>query len=299
MENKPLGVRKGTWTKEEDFLLKQCVDKYGEGKWHLVPLRAGLNRCRKSCRLRWLNYLRPDIKRGCFTKDEVDLIIRLHKLLGNKWSLIAGRLPGRTANDVKNFWNTHIEKKLAVIGERTRKDVQNNNITERKIIKPRPRTFSKLHTTCPNETKEATNFPNFWNTLIEKKLAIIGERTRKDVQKINITETKIIKPRPRTFSKLHITCPNGTKEATPSNNATLTCTSKEEPNEYIKWWSELLEATENGESSGNLFPEDNQTGESSSALHDVDNYTTPSAHHLFSFFDHDVNVWENLSLDDK
>ncbi|KAL2241457.1 UNVERIFIED_CONTAM: Transcription factor MYB1, partial [Sesamum indicum] len=78
MENKASGLRKGAWTKEEDILLTKCIDKYGEGKWHQVPIRAGLNRCRKSCRLRWLNYLRPNIKRGLFTKDEVDLIVRLH-----------------------------------------------------------------------------------------------------------------------------------------------------------------------------------------------------------------------------
>nr|AYJ72555.1 MYBF110 [Actinidia chinensis] len=112
MESVTLGVRKGAWTEEEDKLLKKCIEKYGEGKWHQVPLRSGLNRCRKSCRMRWLNYLRPNINRGNFTADEVDLIIRLHKLLGNRWSLIAGRLPGRTSNDVKNYWNTHLQKKL-------------------------------------------------------------------------------------------------------------------------------------------------------------------------------------------
>ncbi|KAH7852827.1 hypothetical protein Vadar_029752 [Vaccinium darrowii] len=111
MDRVPLGVRKGAWTEEEDCLLKKCIEKHGEGKWHQVPYKSGLNRCRKSCRLRWLNYLRPNIKRGNFTVDEVDLIIRLHKLLGNRWSLIAGRLPGRTSNDVKNYWNTHLHKK--------------------------------------------------------------------------------------------------------------------------------------------------------------------------------------------
>ncbi|KAL4340537.1 hypothetical protein GQ457_08G014950 [Hibiscus cannabinus] len=111
MEESSLSVRKGAWTEKEDFLLKKCIEKYGEGKWRKVPSRAGLNRCQKSCRLRWTNYLNPDIKRGAFAADEVDLIIRLHKLLGNRWSLIAGRLPGRTANDVKNYFNTHLLKK--------------------------------------------------------------------------------------------------------------------------------------------------------------------------------------------
>ncbi|GMY29042.1 transcription factor MYB251 [Fagus crenata] len=76
-----------------------------------TPKRAGLKRCGKSCRLRWLNYLRPDIKRGNISHDEEELIIRLHNLLGNRWSLIAGRLPGRTDNEVKNYWNTTLRKK--------------------------------------------------------------------------------------------------------------------------------------------------------------------------------------------
>ncbi|GAB4832415.1 hypothetical protein Ancab_006432 [Ancistrocladus abbreviatus] len=139
-----IGVRKGTWTKEEDLLLKQCIHKYGEGNWHQVPRRAGLNRCRKSCRLRWLNYLRPNIKRGDFTTDEIDLIIRLHKLLGNRWSLIAGRLPGRTANDIKNYWNTHrvkkvLSKKIDGTYERTTVTTTINTI----VIKPQPRTLMK------------------------------------------------------------------------------------------------------------------------------------------------------------
>ncbi|RXH68553.1 hypothetical protein DVH24_030886 [Malus domestica] len=58
-----MGVRKGAWTKEEDDLLKQCIEKHGEGNWHQVPLRVGLYRCGKSCRIRWLNYLKPIIKR--------------------------------------------------------------------------------------------------------------------------------------------------------------------------------------------------------------------------------------------
>ncbi|CAN6478553.1 unnamed protein product [Victoria cruziana] len=106
------GLRRGAWSRDEDVLLRRCIEKYGEGNWHLVPSRAGLNRCRKSCRLRWLNYLSPDIKRETFTPEEDDLIIRMHRILGNRWSLIAGRMLGRTANGVKNRWNSHLSKKI-------------------------------------------------------------------------------------------------------------------------------------------------------------------------------------------
>ncbi|KAG8368089.1 hypothetical protein BUALT_Bualt15G0009000 [Buddleja alternifolia] len=105
-------TNKGAWTKEEDDRLIAYIRAHGEGCWRSLPKAAGLLRCGKSCRLRWINYLRPDLKRGNFTEDEDELIIKLHSLLGNKWSLIAGRLPGRTDNEIKNYWNTHIRRKL-------------------------------------------------------------------------------------------------------------------------------------------------------------------------------------------
>ncbi|KAA8535994.1 hypothetical protein F0562_028472 [Nyssa sinensis] len=105
-------TNKGAWTKEEDDRLIAYIKAHGEGCWRSLPKAAGLLRCGKSCRLRWINYLRPDLKRGNFTEEEDELIIKLHSLLGNKWSLIAGRLPGRTDNEIKNYWNTHIRRKL-------------------------------------------------------------------------------------------------------------------------------------------------------------------------------------------
>lgn len=96
--------------------------------------RAGLLRCGKSCRLRWMNYLRPDIKRGNITPEEDDLIIRMHSLLGNRWSLIAGRLPGRTDNEIKNYWNTHLSKKFKTQSEPQQQlqSVDNNNKKKKK-----------------------------------------------------------------------------------------------------------------------------------------------------------------------
>ncbi|CAO2168341.1 unnamed protein product [Urochloa humidicola] len=110
------GVKKGPWTPEEDKLLVDYIKENGHGSWRRLPKLAGLNRCGKSCRLRWTNYLRPDIKRGRFTDDEEKLIIHLHSILGNKWSSIASKLPGRTDNEIKNYWNTHLRKKLLNMG---------------------------------------------------------------------------------------------------------------------------------------------------------------------------------------
>ncbi|XP_062153267.1 transcription factor WER-like [Alnus glutinosa] len=106
--------KKGLWTKEEDRMLMECVKQHGEGQWNHVAKKTGLKRCGKSCRLRWMNYLSPNVKLGDFTEQEEDLIIRLHNLLGNRWSLIAKRVPGRTDNQVKNYWNTHLSKKLGL-----------------------------------------------------------------------------------------------------------------------------------------------------------------------------------------
>ncbi|XWS58897.1 hypothetical protein CRYUN_Cryun08bG0074100 [Craigia yunnanensis] len=107
-----IGLKRGPWTPEEDELLASYINKEGQGRWRTLPKRAGLLRCGKSCRLRWMNYLRPSVKRGQIAPDEEDLILRLHRLLGNRWSLIAGRIPGRTDNEIKNYWNTHLSKKL-------------------------------------------------------------------------------------------------------------------------------------------------------------------------------------------
>ncbi|KAJ7971003.1 MYB transcription factor [Quillaja saponaria] len=111
-----VGLKKGPWTPEEDQKLLAYIEEHGHGSWRALPAKAGLQRCGKSCRLRWTNYLRPDIKRGKFSLQEEQTIIQLHALLGNRWSAIATHLPKRTDNEIKNYWNTHLKKRLAKMG---------------------------------------------------------------------------------------------------------------------------------------------------------------------------------------
>ncbi|GMH14871.1 hypothetical protein Nepgr_016712 [Nepenthes gracilis] len=106
-------VKKGPWSPEEDAKLKAYIEQYGTGNnWIALPQKIGLKRCGKSCRLRWLNYLRPNIKHGGFSEDEEDIICSLYISIGSRWSIIAAQLPGRTDNDIKNYWNTRLKKKL-------------------------------------------------------------------------------------------------------------------------------------------------------------------------------------------
>lgn len=109
-------VKRGLWSPEEDEKLFTYITTHGHGCWSSVPKQAGLQRCGKSCRLRWINYLRPDLKRGSFSAQEERTIIDVHRILGNRWAQIAKHLPGRTDNEVKNFWNSCIKKKLIAQG---------------------------------------------------------------------------------------------------------------------------------------------------------------------------------------
>ncbi|OVA13382.1 SANT/Myb domain [Macleaya cordata] len=145
-------VNRGAWTAEEDQRLAQVIEIHGPRKWKSIAAKAGIDRCGKSCRLRWMNYLRPNIKRGNISDQEEDLILRLHKLLGNRWSLIAGRLPGRTDNEIKNYWNSHLSKKIHQKGKQRRRspktegsNPQETGVLEKENVKVSEEGTSKVN----------------------------------------------------------------------------------------------------------------------------------------------------------
>ncbi|PIA27296.1 hypothetical protein AQUCO_08100025v1 [Aquilegia coerulea] len=121
-------IRKGPWMAEEDEILIDYVKKHGPRDWSSIRSKGLLLRTGKSCRLRWVNKLKPDLKTGCkFSAEEERVVIDLQARFGNKWARIATYLQGRTDNDVKNFWSSRQKRLARILQTSNQPKSQRNN----------------------------------------------------------------------------------------------------------------------------------------------------------------------------
>ncbi|XP_074356193.1 transcription factor MYB12-like [Apium graveolens] len=179
-----VGLKRGRWTFEEDEILTKYIQANGEGSWGSLPKNAGLLRCGKSCRLRWVNYLKSDLKRGNFSTQEDETIIKLqHSYMGNRWCLIASHLPGRTDNDIKNYWNSHLSRKLYNY-QKLIKELKQHVVLEHppksggtNTIPPQPQVTRK--STRPAMKKKKSKFPTKLANPDPKKL--VGKSSGQEV----------------------------------------------------------------------------------------------------------------------
>ncbi|VAH12330.1 unnamed protein product [Triticum turgidum subsp. durum] len=161
-----VGLKQGRWTAEEDDILTKYIAQHGEGSWRSLPKNAGLLRCGKSCRLRWLNYLSDGVKRGNFSKEEDNLIVKLHATLGSRWSVIASYLPGRIDNEIKNYWKAHLSRQIynfrhvytAFSGTTVTIDVSKLSATTKRRGGKAPRSSMKMQSMPePTKSKEGSS----------------------------------------------------------------------------------------------------------------------------------------------
>ncbi|CAH8264975.1 unnamed protein product [Arabidopsis lyrata] len=147
-------VKRGPWSPEEDAKLKDYIEKQGTGgNWIALPHKAGLRRCGKSCRLRWLNYLRPNIRHGDFTEEEDKIIYSLYASIGSRWSVIAAHLQGRTDNDIKNYWNTKLKKKLIA----SMAPPSHHHLATATSSSPSPSHYNMINSLLPYNPSVSTN----------------------------------------------------------------------------------------------------------------------------------------------
>jgi hypothetical protein len=105
------------WTLHEDNQLRRLVDEFGHRKWSFIASKMH-GRRGKQCRDRWLNHLKPDIRRGEWTAEEERILVEGHRMLGTRWAALAKLLPGRPENAIKNHWHATLRCKWAQRGGR-------------------------------------------------------------------------------------------------------------------------------------------------------------------------------------
>ncbi|KAL1359004.1 transcription factor MYB78 [Arachis hypogaea] len=165
-----MDLRRGPWTVDEDLTLINYIANHGEGRWNSLARSAGLKRTGKSCRLRWLNYLRPDVRRGNITLEEQLLILELHASWGNRWSKIAQYLPGRTDNEIKNYWRTRVQKHA----KQLKCDVNSKQFKDTMRFLWMPRLVERIQAAAATVTTAATAAPNSPTLSATKSVTIIN-----------------------------------------------------------------------------------------------------------------------------
>ncbi|KAJ9555158.1 hypothetical protein OSB04_009772 [Centaurea solstitialis] len=193
-----VGLKRGRWTSQEDETLIKYIQAHGEGSWKSLPKNAGLLRCGKSCRLRWINYLREDLKRGNITQQEEEMIVKLHTTFGNRWSTIASYLPGRTDNEIKNYWNSHLSRQIYRFitnkSDKTQASIDIATLVNQK--KPRVGRVSRCIAKKYNKNKVVKNSkltPQFTTNISAPPTTVDNQIAHHNVGDCSISVTKSIK----------------------------------------------------------------------------------------------------------
>lgn len=186
-------LRRGPWTLDEDNLLIQYITCHGEGRWNSLAKSSGLKRTGKSCRLRWLNYLKPDVKHGNLSPQEQLLILELHSKWGNRWSKIAQQLPGRTDNEIKNYWRTKVQKQARYL------KIDSNSKKFVEALKQfwLPRLLEKVEQSSPSSSSTSTTTMDaYQKNLSHQALSneTLMENTYSSSSICSLNSTKIVLP---------------------------------------------------------------------------------------------------------
>ncbi|KAL2244336.1 transcription factor MYB108 [Sesamum indicum] len=198
-ENNNMDLRRGPWTVEEDFTLINYIAHHGEGRWNSLARSAGLKRTGKSCRLRWLNYLRPDVRRGNITLEEQLLILELHSRWGNRWSKIAQHLPGRTDNEIKNYWRTRVQKHA----KQLKCDVNSKQFKDTMRYLWMPRLVERIQAAAAASSTTATTTYHINN---------------QNSSNLNMGQNQILLPHPNNIGGVHTYTPENSSAAASSES---------------------------------------------------------------------------------